>query len=164
VYLVIAWNCAVIEGNSSGMIFPLRRMSTRKQAEKTGSEGKLLTKLNVNSYKVPKGLYLTFVHVGGCRKGDKEEAWNRLIASGEPKSISELNTLLKPSNGLTRAQKRPTRPGPSPANVEPNPAQPNKGKPGLTQPTQRTHWAEHRRSGVTRINLNILILNNCDTE
>jgi len=84
-----------MEGKSSGMIIPFRRMSMRKQAEKTGSEGKMLTKLHVNSYKVPKGLYLTFVHVGRCLNGDKEEAWNRLIASGEPKSISELNALLR---------------------------------------------------------------------
>ena len=69
--------------------------------ENTGSEGKLLTKLHVNSYKVPKGLYLTFVHVGRCLNGNKEEAWNRLIASGEPKSISELNALLRALFGMS---------------------------------------------------------------
>jgi len=32
----------------------------------------------------------------------------------------------KPSNGLARVEKRPTRSIPSPANIEPDPAQPNK--------------------------------------
>ena len=89
-----------MERNTSGMVFPIRRMSTRKQAKKTGSEGKLLTKLHVNLYKVSKGLYPTFVHVGRCMNGDKEEAWNRLIASGEPKSICELNALLRALFGM----------------------------------------------------------------
>ena len=73
----------------------------RKQAEMTGSEGKFLTKLHVNSYKVPKGLYLTFNHMGNCLNGNKEEAWNRLITSGEPKSISELNALLRALFGMS---------------------------------------------------------------
>ena len=95
----------MMEGNSSGMKFPIRRMSTRKPAEKPGSEGKLLTKLHVNSYKVPKGLYLTFVHVGRCMNGDKEEAWNRLITSGEPKCISELNALLRALFGMSGCER-----------------------------------------------------------
>jgi len=56
---------------------------------------KLIQRMLVTSYKIPEGQRWTFNHEAGCKNTGNEEMWNRAIEAGKPKTISELNTILR---------------------------------------------------------------------
>jgi len=55
----------------------------------------------VTSYVIPEGHVSRFNHMDGWVNLGKDEMWNRAIQQGAPKTISELNTLLRLLFGIS---------------------------------------------------------------
>jgi len=62
---------------------------------------KLIRRMLVTSYVIPDGQVWRFKHQGGCTNEGKDEMWNRAIQEGAPKTISELNTILRLHFGMS---------------------------------------------------------------
>jgi len=58
----------------------------------------MLTRMLVPSYKLPCGLTFMFNHTDGCRSEGRDESWNTFIRNSNPRTVSELNTVIR---GLT---------------------------------------------------------------
>jgi len=56
---------------------------------------KILTRMLVTSYKLPCGLTFQFAHTDGCRSEGRDESWNGFIRNSDPRTISELNTVIR---------------------------------------------------------------------
>jgi len=62
---------------------------------------KILRKMRATSYMLPDGHYWQFVHVDGCREGEREEGWNRFITAANPKTVNELLLLTRGLKTMT---------------------------------------------------------------
>jgi len=55
---------------------------------------RILTRMLVTSYKLPCGLTFQFAHTNGCRSEGRDESWNGFIKNSDPRTVSELNTVI----------------------------------------------------------------------
>jgi len=82
-----------MSGTRDGRVTPEGYDGGRTQGAENAQ--KLLTRMLVTSYKLPCGLTFQFAHTDGCRSEGRDESWNRFIRNSDPRTISELNAVIR---------------------------------------------------------------------
>jgi len=82
-----------MSGMSAGRVTPEGYDGGRREGAESAQ--KMLTRMLVTSYKLPCGLTFQFAHTNGCRSEGRDESWNGFIRNSDPRTVSELNTVVR---------------------------------------------------------------------
>ena len=86
-------NKVEISGMSAGRVTPDGYEGGRREGAENAQ--RILTRMLVTSYKLPCGLTFQFAHTDGCRSEGRDESWNGFITNSDPRTVSELNTVIR---------------------------------------------------------------------
>jgi len=78
---------------SAGRVTPDGYEGGRREGAENAQ--RILTRMLVTSYKLPCGLTFQFAHTDGCRSEGRDESWNGFITNSDPRTVSELNTVIR---------------------------------------------------------------------